>query len=494
MGSGHREIKNLKEMPVNHMDESSSPKRSPDSSGLDMSNLQFNLPKEQESVAANPEQETVRPEDMEFISDTNVAMLIKTPRGGRLLIYTVLLALFSGIVWASFARLDEITRGMGIVIPSSRLQVVQNLEGGILEKIFVEEGEQVRSGQPLLELDDTRFSSSFRESAIEYFSELAKAARLQAELSGGALSFPDELNDYPAYVKRERDIFRQRADRLNAELNVANEQVAQAQHELTTAKDQLKYLTTSFQFGYDELALTVPLAEQGVVSRVELLQLRQRVNDLESQKRRTELSIPKLRAGYQESVARKEEVIQKYRAEIVQELKETEVHLDQLGESNNALEDQVDRTLVRSPMDGIVKKIHVTTLGGVVQPGMSLLEIVPLEDNLMIEAKIQPKDIGFLREGMRAVVKLTAYDFAIYGGLEGEVEHISADTIKDDQGESFYIVRIRTKNNFVGSEEKPLLIIPGMRTDVDIITGDKTLMAYLLKPILRAKQSALTER
>ncbi|WP_020584701.1 HlyD family type I secretion periplasmic adaptor subunit [Endozoicomonas elysicola] len=449
---------------------------------------------EENEMAMEGMSDNIQEEDMEYISDANAAMLMKTPRGGRLLIYTMLLALFSAIIWASVARLDEITRGMGIVIPSSRLQVVQNLEGGILEKVFVTEGEQVLSGQPLMQLDDTRFSSSFRESAIEYHSELAKAARLKAELSGDTLNFPEALSDHPEYIERERDIYNQRADRFSAELNVASEQAAQAQHELNSAEDQLKFLTTSFELGQDELELTVPLAEQGVVSKVELIQLRQRVNDLESEKRRTELSIPKLRAGYQESLARKEEVIQKYRSDIVQELKETEVHLDQLNESHNAMEDQVDRTLVRSPMDGVVKKIHVTTVGGVVQPGMSLIEIVPLEDNLLIEAQIQPKDIGFLRQGMKAIVKLTAYDFAIYGGLEGDVEHISADTIKDEKGESFYIVRIRTKDNFVGSPEKPLLIIPGMRTNVDIITGDKTLMAYLLKPILRAKQNALTER
>lgn len=517
--SNDKEVKDSTEAPVNQTEPSGDRKMPSGDSEQDMSNLEFNLDDGQgqrssedgtgkaslenasetstETSTDNPLEkieDSVSPDDMEYISDTNVAMLIKTPRGGRLLIYTMLLALLSAMVWASIARLDEITRGIGVVIPSSRLQVVQNLEGGILEQIFVTEGQQVQSGQPLMQLDDTRFSSSFRESAIEYYSELAKAARLRAELSGGALSFPAELDDYPDYVKREREIFYQRADRFIAELNVAREQAVQAEHELATTEDQLKFLTTSFELGQDELELTVPLAEQGVVSKVELIQLRQRVNDLESEKRRTELSIPKLRAAYQESLSRKEEVIQEYRADIVQELKETEVHLDQLGESNHALEDQVDRTLVKSPMDGIVKKIHVTTLGGVVQPGMSLLEIVPLEDNLMIEAQIQPKDIGFLRQGMKAIVKLTAYDFAIYGGLEGEVEHISADTIKDEQGESFYIVRIRTKNNFVGTEDKPLMIIPGMRTDVDIITGDKTLMAYLLKPILRARQNALTER
>ena len=470
-------------------------KEKSESQELDMSDREFNIDKpKEEQVSLEKTEKTLPPEDMEYISDTNVAMLIKSPKGGRLLIYTMLLAVISAIVWASFARLDEITRGTGIIIPSSRLQVIQNLEGGILEKVFVKEGEEVRSGQKLMQLDDTRFSSSFREGAIEYFSELAKVSRLKAELSGEDLTFPTDLANYPAYVVREREIYNQRADSFRAELNVVAKQVIQAEHELKTTEGQFEFLTTSYELGKDELDLTVPLARQGVVSRVELIQLKQRVNELESQMSMTELSIPKLKAAYQEAVARKEEVVQKYRSEIIQELKKTEVHLDQLGESNSALEDQVDRTVIRSPMDGIIKKIHVTTIGGVVQPGMSLLDIVPLEDNLMVEAQIQPKDIGFLREGVKAIVKFTAYDFAIYGGLEGEVVHISADTIKDEQGESFYIVRIRTQNKFLGSEDKPLLIIPGMRTNVDIITGDKTLMAYLLKPILRAKQNALTER
>ncbi len=264
-------------------------------------------------------------EDMEYVSDANAALLMKTPRGGRLLIYTMLLALVSAIVWASHASLDEITRGMGIVIPSSRLQVVQNLEGGILDEIFVQEGEQVVAGQPLMQLDDTRFASSFRESDIEFQSEMAKAARLKAEFSGGALVFPEELMDHPDYVKREKDIYKQRTDRLNSEMEVASKQVTQAEHELASAKEQLSFLITSFELGQDELELTVPLAEQGVVSKVELIQLQQRVNDLESEKRRTELSIPKLRAGYQESLARKDEILQKYRSEVAQELKETEV-------------------------------------------------------------------------------------------------------------------------------------------------------------------------
>ena len=363
-----------------------------------------------------------------------------------------------------------------------------------MEELFVQEGQLVQEGQPLVQLDDTRFKSTFRESAVEYYSDLAKAARLKAELSGKPLKFPPELGDYQDYVNREIEIFERRNAGLKAELDISNRQATQAKHELASSEAQLEFLTTSLELGQEELELTTPLAEQGVVSHVEMLQLKQRVNELASEQKLTELSIPKLHAAYQETLARKRELTIKFREEVVQELKDVEVRLDQLSETQTSLEDQVVRTLVRSPVEGIVKKINLKTIGGVVQPGMDLMEIVPVEDSLLIEAQIAPKDIGFLRDGMKTVVKLTAYDFAIYGGLDGIVEHISADTIKDEKGESFYIVRIRTNENHLGTEEKQLEIIPGMKANVDIITGEKTLMEYLMKPILKARQNALTER
>ncbi|AMO54573.1 HlyD family type I secretion periplasmic adaptor subunit [Endozoicomonas montiporae] len=447
-----------------------------------------------EEVAESSLEEHVKPEDLEYMSDTSAAMLMKTPRGGRLLIYMMLLAVFTAIIWATVAELDEITRGMGKVIPSSRLQVVQNLEGGILQEIYVQEGELVEEDQLLLRLDDTRFRSTYRESAVEYYSELARASRLKAELSGKDIYFPPELNDYREYIDREETIFDNRKAGLRAELDIANRQSSQAKHELSASEAQLEFLTTSLDLGEEELELTKPLAQQGVVSHVEMIQLKQRVNDLASERKMTELSIPKLESAYQEALARKRELTVKFREEVVQELRETELKLAQMTESHTSLEDQVNRTLVRSPVPGIVKKININTIGGVIQPGMDLLEIVPVEDNLLIETEISPKDIGFLREGMRSVVKLTAYDFAIYGGLEGTLEHIGADTVENEKGESFYIVHIRTEKNHLGTEEKPLEIIPGMKTNVDIITGKKSLMDYLLKPILKSKQNALTER
>ena len=250
---------------MKHIEEPDRPKGEMDQPELDRSDLSFNLDNGPEP--SNRDALGVLPEDMEYISDTNVAVLIKTPRGGRLLIYTMLLALLCAFVWASYARLDEITRGTGTMIPSSRLQVVQNLEGGILEKIFIKEGEQVVSGQPLMRLNDTHFSSTFRKSVIEHYSEQAKTARLGTELSGETLSFPEELDDYPDYVKREREIFRQRADRFNAELNVAGEQVTQARHELSNVRDQLKFLTTSFHPVKRNWHLPFPLPGRGLLPK-----------------------------------------------------------------------------------------------------------------------------------------------------------------------------------------------------------------------------------
>lgn len=446
------------------------------------------------SGSLNDIQKHANAEDLEFMSDTSAAMLIRTPRGGRLLISVMFLAIVSAIVWANFAELDEITRGSGKIIPSSRLQIIQNLEGGILKELYVKEGQRVLAGEALLQLDDTQFKVSYREGAIEYYGSLAKSYRLKAELDGDELLFPAVLDKHESYTSREMDVYIQRAATLHGELDIVEKQSTQAYHSLTAAHAQYGFLSKSYQLGAKELKLTMPMAEQGIISQVELLQLEQKVNDLDAERRMVQLSIPKLEAAYEEIIARKEEVAMKFREEVVQELKDIEVDIEQLATIQTGMKDQVTRTLVVAPLTGIIKKIDVTTIGGIVQPGMKMMEIVPIEDSLLVEVNINPKDIGFVRYGMKAVVKLTAYDYAIYGGLEGVVEHISADTIQNKDEESFYVIRIRTKKSYLGNTSVRLKIIPGMHTSVDIITGKKTVMQYLLKPVLRAKQNALTER
>ncbi|MGY0218462.1 HlyD family type I secretion periplasmic adaptor subunit [Endozoicomonadaceae bacterium StTr2] len=451
-----------------------------------------------EADEASPEEESEQEEipeaELEFMSDTSAAMLLKTPRGGRMLLGFMFLFMVIAVSWAFWAEVDEITRADGTVIPSSRLQVIQNLEGGILEQLFVAEGEHVNAGQPLMQLDDTRFSSDMRGGQIEYFSELARVSRLKAEIADTLPQFPAELDNFPNYVSRELALFKSRQANLKAEQEIAARQTAQSKQELVSIEAQADYLRTSHELGKQELQMTLPLADKGVVSQVELIQLKQRVNDLGGELIMAELSMPKLEQAYEEARAREREVTLKFREEALTELNEAEVKLRQVRENQTSLKDQVSRTLVRSPVTGVVKKINVTTIGGVVQPGMDLIEVVPLEDNLLVEARVNPKDIGFLATGMRAVVKFTAYDFAVYGGLEGTVDHISADTIQDEKGESYYLVRVRTSESHLGSEDNPLEIIPGMRSNIDIMTGKKTIMGYLMKPILRARSNALTER
>jgi adhesin transport system membrane fusion protein len=244
----------------------------------------------------------------------------------------------------------------------------------------------------------------------------------------------------------------------------------------------------------EELKLTQPAFEQGAVSRVELLQIEREVNQMQGDMEATKLALPRARSSLREAQTKLEESTAKFRADAQEELTKVKAELDKIRESSVSLEDKVQRTQVRSPVKGIVKQIQINTVGGVIKPGMNLIEIVPLEDSLLIEAKVRPEDIGFIKPGLTAMVKLTAYDFAIFGGLPAKVENISADTILDEEGNSFYLVRVRTDKSYLGTDEAPLPIIPGMQASVDVITGKKTLLDYLLKPILKAQQNALRER
>ena len=237
-----------------------------------------------------------------------------------------------------------------------------------------------------------------------------------------------------------------------------------------------------------------PLAKEGIVPRVELIKLERQVNEMRGELENARLLLPKQNALLRETILKRNDVALKFRVDAQKELDDKQSKLSQLAEGQVGLKDRVERTSVLSPVKGTIKTIKVNTVGGVVQPGMDLIEIVPIEDNLLIEARVLPKDIAFLRPGLPAIVKISAYDFAIYGGLKGTLEHISADTIQDEKGNAFYLVRVRTDKSYLGDASKPMPIIPGMMASVDIITGKKSVLEYLMKPIIRAKQSALRER
>ena len=432
---------------------------------------------------------------MDPAADVRNAILLQSPRGGRIIIWMTFLFFVAFIVWAANSEVEEVTRGMGKVIPSRQIQKVQNLEGGILSEILVDVGDVVDKGQLLLRIDKTRFSAPYQESRVNYLSLLAKIARLEAEIHDRELVIPEEVQqEDPKIGRREEELFASRKEQLRASLGRLEQQLSQRRQQLAEAKTHLSEVKRTYRLLRKELEMTRPLVKAGAVSEVELLRLQRQASELKGEIETTTASIPRLEAMIREARQAIEEERLKFVNQAKEELNDAYARLESLSATASALEDRLRRTEVRSPVRGTVNRILVNTIGGVIQPGMDLIEIVPLEDSLLIETRIKPSDIAFLHPGQKAMVKFTAYDFTIYGGLEATLEYISADSITDDQGRSFYLVRVRTKKNYLGPESDPLPIIPGMVATVDILTGKKTILSYLLKPMLRAKMSAFRER
>lgn len=431
-----------------------------------------------------------------FVVDAGDAIRARSVRGEQLLVWVMLACVVTFFIWAYFAVLDEVIRGSGKVIPSSQIQVVQNLEGGIVKQINVAEGDLVTRGQVLLTIDDTRFDSSLQESRLRTLSLKAKAIRLRAEAEGKSElpAFPDEINQaLPELYAQERELLDERQRELEANRRILSEQLTQKEQAITELKSRAERLERSLGLTERELRVTRPLQAQGAVSEVEVLRLQRQVNDLRGELDEARLSVPRAEAELAEVEQRRVELDAGFRKEARTELSEVNAELSSMSAGNVALEDRVLRTQVRSPIRGVVKSLQVRTVGGVVQPGMDLVEIVPVGDNLLVEARVKPRDIAFLSPGLPAKVKLTAYDFAIYGGLEAQVEHISADTFVDERDEAYYLVRVRTSEPDLVKDGKSYSIIPGMTAEVDILVGEKSVLSYIMKPVLRARASALRE-
>lgn len=434
-------------------------------------------------------------EDVDLTTDIRTSILAQTPRGGRAIVWGILILFVIFTIWAYHSEIEQVTRGEGKVIPSSQIQVVQNLEGGILSEIMVHVGELVKKDQLLLRIDETRFSSSFKQNRVKYLSFKARAARLLAEANGKEFKVPQEIMDEnPEIGIRERELFESRKREFQSTLNILEEQIRQRQHEYNELTTKLEELTRTNALLQKELELTRPLVAQGAVSEVEVLHLERQGSQMQGEIATIKQTIPKAQSRLQEAQLEVKEAQLSFFNEAKSELNQVLAELDEVAASAIALEDRLRRTNVRSPVTGTINRLLVNTEGGVIQPGMDLIEIVPLEDTLVIEARIKPADIAFLRPEQEAKVKFTAYDFTVYGGLDAKLEHISADSITDDKGNSFYLVRLRTTKNYLGPESDPLPIIPGMVVSVDILTGKKTILAYLLKPVLRAKYMALREQ
>lgn len=432
-------------------------------------------------------------EAVDFATDADLAMIRQEPLRARVLLRSLGIVFGVFILWAAVARVDEVTRGDGKVIPSRQLQVLQSIDGGLVSEILVREGEVVEAGQLLIKIDETRFASSVKENRAQVFGLLARAARLKALTDGKPFVAPPEVaKEAPEIVAQEQQLFEAKLAELNAAVSIARQQLAQRQQELSEVQAKRAQAAQGYDLTSKELAVTKPLINSGAVSEVELLRLERDVGRYRGERDQASAQITRVQAAIAEAQKKIEEVELNFRNEAGKELSEINAKLSQLEEGGVALSDRVKQSSIRSPVKGTVKRLLVNTVGGVVQPGKDMIEIVPLEDALLLEARVQPRDIAFLRPGQPAIVKFTAYDFAVYGGLDGTLEHIGADTVTDDKGNAFYVVRVRTNKPGFGDANLP--IIPGMVAEVDILTGKKSVLSYLMKPVLRAKNMALTER
>lgn len=402
-----------------------------------------------------------RREDMAFMHDLQQAMLLQKTPGSLAVLYLIAAVLVAAVVWAHFARVEEIAIGEGRIVPASREQVIQSLEGGLLAQMNVQEGDVVEAGQVLLEIDPTRAGASYREGLSKLLALEGSIARLRAEAHRTALQFPPEVKAVPSIVRDESQAYQARRQTLD---------------------ESVQALQRSLGLAEKEIALSEPLAARGLISEVEILRMKRQANEFRLQ------------------IAERQN---RFRSDANSELTRAEGELAQARENLGAREDIMNRTTIKAPLKGTVKNIRVTTIGGVIRQGADIMEIVPLEDQLLVEARLKPADVAFIRPGLPATVKLSAYDYAVYGGLKGTVEHLSPDTLRDDAaagrgggagggggGDSaYYRLLIRTDRAVLSAGGREHSIMPGMVATAEIRTGEKSILDYLLKPVLKAREA-----
>lgn len=437
--------------------------------------------------------------DLEFATEYEAALHQGPPTGTKVLLALIVLMASAGLAWAAWAELDEVTRGDGRVIPSGRNQVVQSLEGGIVKDILVRPGDRVRRGDLLIRIDDTGFAANLGELTAKQANLEAQIVRLKHELSGDGsspLEFPLRLVERaPQTAAAEMELYLLRRKALDNQFTILKERVEQRQRELAELTATRERFEATLALAVEEEALKAPLAERGVVPKTDVIRLKREITDIKGQLAAAGEKKPRLEAAIREATAQLEEQSLKF-SELAQvEFGQRMAELAIVEETIRGARDRVVRTEIKAPVDGIVNVLNVNTIGGVVQAGQVLVEIVPIDDALRVEARVRPSDIAFVHPTQPALVKISAYDFSTYGGLDGEVEKISADSsIDQTTREVYYLVTIKTRTNQLSAADKSLPIFPGMLATVDILTGKKTVLDYLLKPINKARYEALRER
>jgi adhesin transport system membrane fusion protein len=400
------------------------------------------------------------------------------------------------VIWANLATLDEVTRGEGKVIPSSEVQSVQILEAGLVEKFMVKEGDSVKAGQVLIRLSDIDASSDLGANRSRYLGLLAAITRLQAEAEGKTtLEFPEEVTKgAPSSVVEEMNAFRANQNQQLGQINILDQQLMQREQEVRELEMRVSDLRGVIALQREQKNVVAPLVARGSAPKLELIQLDQNIKEKTLELNSATSNLPRARSAAQEMRARLADLKTTAKAQAQADLSVKLLEMNEIKERLSALTDRKTRTELKSPVNGTIQQIMVKSVGGVVKPGEDIIKIVPVDDQLIVEAQIKPSDRAFIYPGQKAVVKITSYDFSIYGGLPGEVLDISADTIKNEKGDSFYRVRLRTYDKELKRRGQILPIIPGMVASVDILTGKKTVMQYVLKPLIKTMDNAMNER
>ena len=433
------------------------------------------------------EEESVSKEDMEFVSSASEARLLDVPQGASFLISLALICTVGIVVWALLMKVDEVAKAQGKVIPSKQVQVIQNLEGGIVKTINVIEGQNVKKGDILVVIDDVYAKSDVNENVNSYNALLARLVALNTIIKGKrVLNFPEELQTHIEIMSQERERFNEEWHQGMTKIKELEFSIDQRKKEYDSALNEEQTQKSNYEFAKEELDLNEPLVKSGAISKVEYLHIKQKVNEARSKSNQAKNGVPKAQAALNESMQKRESYIHEAKVMFEKERNEIQGKLNAMHSKGISLQAKLSHSVVKSPVIGTVKKINFNTVGGVIRPGMDIMEIVPTDNELLVEVKVKPKDIGFIEVGQKAKVKVTAFDYSTYGGLEGTVDFITADTITDKKGNSFYLARIRTKSNIiVDKKDKEHTIIPGMKTEVDIILDKKNILTNILKPMLK---------
>jgi membrane fusion protein, adhesin transport system len=430
--------------------------------------------------------------DRAWVEDAELAMLEQAPLRAKKILYSMIIVLIMLVAWAGLTEIDEITRGEGRVIPSQQVQIVQSYDGGIVSKLLVREGQKVTKGQPLVQIDQTRAISSLRENRSQYLSLLARQSRLKALAAGVEFVQDEEIKiEAPELYIQEYALYASSNSELASQVAIAAEQVTQRERELAETYARLEQANRGLELTNQELEVTKPLLKSGAVSDVDLLRLERDASRLRGERNQAREQVGRVKSAIAEAKRKIKEIESAFRNKVRTELSETTAKLNGLIEVQVALDDKVKQSVLKAPVNGTVSRLFYNTVGGVIQPGKEVMELVPADDALVLETKIQPRDIAFVGLNQAAAVKLTAYDYTIYGTMKAKVISVAADSIVDEKGNAFYIVKVQTLKPSLGED---LPIIPGMVAQVDIITGKKSVLSYLLKPVLKAKSYAFTER